>query len=315
MLRVTLLLLLCGLWASANAFDVQGHRGARGLAPENTLAAFGTALDLGVSTLELDVGLTRDGHVVVAHDRRLNPDITRDAQGRWLAQPGPPLHQLSLAELQRFDVGRINPTSRYAQNYAEQTARDGERIPTLAALFELVKKRGNSQVRFNIETKLTPLAADETAAPEVMVRALLAVVRQHGVQQRVSVQSFDWRSLKLVQQLAPEIPTVALTARQSFLDNVTSGEWTAGLRLQDHGGSLPRLVQASGAKVWSPFHGDLTPALLAEAQALGLKVLPWTVNAPEAIERFIDMKVDGLISDHPDRVLKALAQRGMPAQR
>ncbi len=95
-------------------FDLQGHRGARGLRPENTLAAFAHALSIGVTTLELDTAVTLDGVVVVSHDSELNPDITRDASGRWLAQPGPAIFALTFAELQRFDVGRTRPGSAYA---------------------------------------------------------------------------------------------------------------------------------------------------------------------------------------------------------
>lgn len=316
--RALLLLVLCALLGAgdeASAFDVQGHRGARGLAPENTLAGFRTALELGVSTLELDVGLTRDGHVVIAHDRLLNADITRDATGQWLAATGPALHTLSLAELQAHDVGRIRPGTRYAQTFAAQKAVDGERMPTLDALFELVKARGDTRVRFNIETKLSPRHPAETAGPEEMVAALLAAIERHGMATRVSVQSFDWRTLRLVQQRAPAMPTVALSSRNTTLDDGGSGGWTAGLKLADHGGSMPRLAKAAGAVVWAPNQNDLTPALLAEARALGLKVIPWTVNAPEAIERFIDWQVDGLISDHPERVLQALARRGIAPAR
>src|SRR6188472_3493310 len=97
----------------ALAFDLQGHRGARGLAPENTLPAFATALSLGVVTLELDTGITKDGVVVVSHDPYLNPDITRGPDGAWLKEKGPPLRTLTFAELQRYDFGRINPQSRY----------------------------------------------------------------------------------------------------------------------------------------------------------------------------------------------------------
>jgi glycerophosphoryl diester phosphodiesterase len=314
-LRKLLLCALLGIAPAALAFDVQGHRGARGLAPENTLAAFRTALELGVSTLELDVGLTRDGEVVIAHDRLLNPDITRDARGQWLAAPGPALHTLTLAEVQAFDVGRIRPDTRYAQTFAAQKPADGERMPTLAALFELVKARGDTRVRFNIETKLSPRHPDETATPVALVAALLAVVERHGMTSRVAVQSFDWRTLKLVQQRAPAMITVALTSRSNLQDGADTGAWTAGLRLADHDGSVPRLVKAAGARVWSPTQADLTPALLAEARALGLKVIPWTVNAPDAIERFIDWQVDGLISDHPERVLQALARRGIAPAR
>ncbi|HSQ72851.1 MAG TPA: glycerophosphodiester phosphodiesterase [Rubrivivax sp.] len=300
--------MLCG---SALAFDLQGHRGARGLAPENTLAGFRQALAIGVTTLELDVGVTADGHVVIAHDPRLNPDLARDASGAWLAAPGPPLSTLTLAELKRFDVGRIRPGTRYAQTCATQRGADGERVPTLASLFDLVRASGNDRVRFNIETKLSPLAPELTPEPEAFARALLEVVRRHGMAGRTTVQSFDWRTLRAVQRLAPELPIAALTARLQGVDNLGDARWTAGLRLEDHGGSVPRLVKALGASTWSPFHGELTEALLAEAHALGLQVVPWTVNDPERIARLLGWGVDGLISDHPDRVREALARRGM----
>lgn len=297
--------------APAAAFDLQGHRGTRGHAPENTLAAFRAALAMGVHTLELDVHVTRDGEVVITHDPRLNPAFTRDAQGRWIDEPGPAVIELTLAELQRLDVGRPKPGSRYAQQWPEQRSHDGEHLATLSALFEEVARRGAGVVRFNIETKLHPDAPALTPAAEPFAKAVLEVVRKHGMASRVTIQSFDWRTLAVVQRLAPEIPTVALSAQQRFLDNITDGRWTAGLTLAAHGGSVPRLVKASGAAIWSPFHGDLTEPLLAEARGLGLKVVPWTVNDPAIIERLLDWRVDGLISDYPDRVRSAMARRGM----
>ena len=308
-------LLVSVIGGGAAAFDLQGHRGARGVAPENTLAGFRQALAAGVTTLELDVGITADGHVVIAHDPRLNPDLTRDAGGAWLAAAGPALHALTLAELQRHDVGRIRPGTRYAETFAEQRPADGERVPTLAALFELVRAGGHDRVRFNIETKLTPLAPELTPDPEAFVRALLEVVQNHGMAGRVMVQSFDWRSLRAVQRLAPGLPIAALTARLPAIDNLGDSRWTAGLRLEDHGGSVPRLVRALGAPIWSPFHGHLTEEQLREAHALGLQVIPWTVNEPAQIERLIGWGVDGLISDHPGRVREAMAGRGMALPR
>jgi len=294
------------------AFDLQGHRGTRGLAPENSLTAFRTALALGVTTLELDVHVTRDGQVVIAHDPRLNPAFTRDAAGRWVEEPGTPIIQLDLAELQRYEIGRVRPGSRYAQQWSDRRGTDGEHVPTLSALFDEVKRRGADTVRFNIETKLQPDTPELTPAPEPYVRALLEVVPRHGMGARVTIQSFDWRSLAVVQRIAPTIPTVALSAQQKFLDNIADGRWTAGLQLAAHGGSVPKMVKAAGAAVWSPFHGDLSEALVGEAHALGLTVLPWTVNDPALIERLLDWRVDGLISDYPDRVRAAMARRGMP---
>jgi glycerophosphoryl diester phosphodiesterase len=293
--------------AGAAAFDVQGHRGARGLAPENTLAGFRAALAAGAATWELDIGLTRDGAVVVMHDRRLNPDTTRGRDGAWITPPGPTLATLTLAELQSHDVGRLRPGSRYAAAWPDQQAADGERVPTLDAVFELARREAPPTLRFNIETKLSPLAPDETASPEAMVDALMAVIARHGMAGRVTVQSFDWRTLALVQRRAPGIGTAALSAQRPEFDTIASGAWTAGLALAEHGGSVPKMVKALGAPVWSPQFRDLTPERLAEARSLGLKVVPWTVNETADIERLIAWGVDGLISDHPQRVVAALA--------
>ena len=313
-IAVTLMLTLLAA-ASAGAFDLQGHRGARGLAPENTLAAFSEALALGVTTLELDVGISRDGVLVVSHDRYLNADITRDAQGEFLATRGPVIASLPLAELQRYDVGRIKPGSAYARVFAEQRGRDGERIPTLAAVFDLAAKRG-ANVRFNIETKVSPLAADETLPPEPFVRALIAAIRRAKLADRVTIQSFDWRTLQIAQRQAPEIATVYLSNEQGAGDTVrraaTNGSpWLAGLSLAEHGGSLPRLVRAAGGRIWSPNFRDLTLQQVEEAHTLGLSVIAWTVNDMNDAARLLDWGVDGIISDYPDRLRALLKSRGM----
>src|SRR5918999_5398787 len=142
----------------AGSFDLQGHRGARGHAPENTLPGFERALAIGVDTLELDVGVTRDGVVVIHHDRRLNPDLARGPDGKWVTSPAPAIFSLTYEELQRYDVGRIRPGSEYARRFPHQKPIDGTPIPRLAQLFAIVPP----SVKFNIETKLVPDAPDET---------------------------------------------------------------------------------------------------------------------------------------------------------
>jgi len=308
-------LLLAGTLACAlpcAAFDLQGHRGARGLAPENTLAGLATALRIGVSTLEFDTGVSADGVLVLAHDPRLNPDFTRDAAGRWLEPPTPALHTLPLKALQAYNVGRLRPGTRYAETFSAQLPADGERMPTLDQVFEQVRRWGATQVRFNIESKISPLAPELAPSPERFAELLVQAVRRHGLAARVTLQSFDWRTLLAARALAPEIETVALTVQGPSLDNLADGRWTAGLRLQDHAGSVPRLVRAAGARTWSPQHQTLTRQTLQEAQALGLRVVPWTVNQSADIERLLDWGVDGLISDYPDRVRAALERRGLP---
>ncbi|MCP5153194.1 MAG: glycerophosphodiester phosphodiesterase [Ectothiorhodospiraceae bacterium] len=302
--------------SSAGAFDIQGHRGARGLAPENTLAGFRVALGIGVSTLELDTGITRDGVVVVAHDRALNPATTRDAAGRWLATAGPTLRSLSHAELLGFDVGRLDPASKYAARYPEQRAVDGEVIPRLADVLALGRLPGAEHLRFNIETKLDPRAPDETAPAEAFADRVVEVIRASGLATRATVQSFDWRTLRRVDAVAPEIETACLTVEQRWLDNVERGRpgasaWTAGLDVDDHGGSVPALVAAAGCEVWSPHHQMVDAASLADAHARGLRVVPWTVNEAERMRALIELGVDGLISDYPDRLREVVAAAGL----
>jgi glycerophosphoryl diester phosphodiesterase len=297
-------------------FDLQGHRGARALRPENTLAGFAHALEIGVTTLELDCGVTKDGVVVVSHDRALNPDHTRDDKGRFLVEPGPLIRELSYAELQRYDVGRLRPGSDYALSFPEQRPVDGERIPRLADVFALVRKSGNREVRFNIETKIDPTQPDSTVAPEAFAAALIEVIRAAGMESRTTIQSFDWRTLVQARKLAPEIAIVALTDQQPGEDTMEVGKpgasvWLGGFDVDDHGGSVPKTVKALGATVWSPHALDLNPALVAEAQALGLAVIPWTVNEPEHMERALALGIDGLITDQPDRLRGVLQAKGM----
>ncbi|MGA2957054.1 MAG: glycerophosphodiester phosphodiesterase [Thermodesulfobacteriota bacterium] len=303
------------LTSSALAFDLQGHRGARGLAPENTLPAFARALSLGVTALELDTAITKDGVVVISHDPSLNPDITRDKFGKWLEKPGPAIHSLTFDELQQFDVGRLKPYTNYAKLFPEQKAVDGTRIPKLADLFALSKKSGNDQVRFNIEIKVSPLKPSETLDPETSAKMVVEMIRKEAMEARVSILSFDWRTLQAVQKIAPEIPTVYISIQQRAFDTIAADNpggspWTAGFQHKNHG-SVPRMVKAAGGRTWSPYFGDLTEAKLKEAHDLGIKVVVWTVNEPAQIKKMLDLGVDGIISDRPDLVRQVMAERGM----
>jgi glycerophosphoryl diester phosphodiesterase len=300
----------------AVAFDLQGHRGARGLRPENTLAAFAHAMAIGVTTLETDLAVTKDHVLVISHDPLLNPDIVRGPDGRWLAAQGPAIRTFTLAELKRYDVGRLNPQSKYARQFPEQRPEDGERFPTLFELFELTRAAGRP-VRFNIETKITPANPDETVDPTTYARLTVEAVRKAGLSDAVTIQSFDWRTLIEAKKIAPAIGTVCLTSESENLDTVQrkSGKpspWHAGLDLGAHGGSLPRLVKAAGCGTWSPFWRNVTPELVAEAHSVGVTVLPWTVNDTADMTRLIDLKVDGLITDYPDRARKVMGERGLP---
>jgi glycerophosphoryl diester phosphodiesterase len=216
--------------------------------------------------------------VVVHHDRRLNPDVARGADGRWVSAPAPTVFSLAFADLQSYDVGRIRPGSEYAQRFPHQKPLDGTRIPRLEQVLRL-----SPAVKFNIETKLSAKAPDETLPPEPFARALIAEVRSAGVAARTTIQSFDFRTLEVVQREAPEI-------RTAYLTNGQKGE------------AVPRMVHRLGGAIWSPNFEDLDARALGAARELGVRVVVWTVNEPADIARMKDMRVDGIISDYPDRV-------------
>lgn len=306
--------IVMSLSGSAWALDLQGHRGARGLAPENTLPGFATALSIGVSTLELDVNVTKDGHLVVGHDPVLQPHLAR-LDGKWIAAPGPVVWQTPLVELRRYDVGRLNPNTRYGQTYPEQKPVDGTRMPLLADVFGLAEKSGNRDVWFNIETKLNPAKPNESAPPTVFAAAVVEAIRKAGLASRSNIQSFDWRTLVEAAKLAPDIARASLTIEGGNFDTIQRGRpgpspWLAGLDADDYA-TTPQLVKASGSTIWSPFWRNLTPELVREAHALGLKVIPWTVNDQADMAGLIDMKVDGIITDYPDRLRTVMQSRGL----
>ncbi|MGA7073747.1 glycerophosphodiester phosphodiesterase [Bradyrhizobium sp.] len=297
-----------------SAFDIEAHRGGRALFPENTLVSFANALSMGVDTLELDVGVTRDGMLVISHERGLNPDLARGADGKYVAAPGTPFVQLSLDEVKQFDVGQIRPGSTYAAQFPDQHAVPGTRIPTLKELIDLVRRSGDGHVRLNVETKIDPNHPDESPSPARFVALLLDLLRTEKFEDRVMVQSFDWRTLQLVQKLAPKVPTVYLTVqggRDPTVFSDRASEWTAGFNPAEHGRSIPRTIKAAGGAIWSPYARDLTPALVTESHALGLKTVAWTANQPEDIAHLIEMGVDGIISDRPDLLRKVAGEKGI----
>lgn len=295
----------------AHAFDLQGHRGARGLAPENTLPSWRKALEIGVDTIECDMAITKDDVVVVHHDLWLNPDLTRGPDGKWLEARGPAIRGLTFEELQRYDVGRIKPGTKYAADFPHQASADGTRIPRLSDLFDLVKQSGDAKVGFDCETKLSPLEPDATLPPEAFARRVVAEIRKHGMAARTMVQSFDWRTLQVIQKEAPEIRTMYLSSPRTLKAEADGkpSPWLAGIAPESHGGTVPRAVKAAGGRIWAPNQTYLTPELLAEARALGIVVIPWTVNDPKMMAKLLDMGVDGIISDRPDLVKEELARR------
>lgn len=308
-------------------FDLEAHRGGRDARPENTLVSFAYALELGVQTLELDLQLTRDGHLVVSHNPFLSPALTRGADGQYVTAMTYDLRTMSLDEIKRFDVGVMNPAAGdyYALHGRTQLPVPGTKIPTLDEVFELVQAYGNTAVTLNIETKSYADPLDPAHAhspdPAQFVRAIYEVVEKYQMEQRVFLQSFDWRTLEAMHALAPDITLVALCCEQPSWGRVEGcylkiGEaapspWLGGLNINDYHGDYVRAAKDAHADVVSPYWEELSPQLLHEAHALGLKVVPWTVNDPKDMGVLIDLGVDGMISDRPWILRDVLLKRGL----
>jgi len=294
----------------AKHIDIIGHRGAAGLAPENTLSAFKKACEIGVDAVELDVLLTADDKIVVHHDYNLNPEIARTADGEWVSGPGPVIRDLTLANLKTYDVGRLKPGTRYSRRYPEQQPVDGEHIPTLGAVISLLKAKCDPATQLWAEIKTNPEKPDFTPAPETVADAVVQLLHLQKFAERVRILSFDWRTLVHIQKLAPEIPTVYLSLEGKSLNNIKAGRpgaspWMAGLDIDGFNGSIPQAVKAAGGRCWAPYYKHLTNDLLNEAHALGIKVFVWTPDKRSDMVRLIEMGVDGIITNRPD-ILKSV---------
>jgi glycerophosphoryl diester phosphodiesterase len=313
-LILPVLLIPGALWADpVPDFDVQAHRGGRALRPENTLAAFAHAIDLGADALEMDLAVTRDRVLVVSHDYRLNPMITRGPDGEFIEENARILiRDLAFQQLQRYTVGEIRRGSEYWYSFREQVAIPEERIPSLARVFELADSMGADSLHFNLEIKTYPPFPEYTIGYNEFVGLVLASIRKHGLEARVTIQSFDWRTLEAVKELAPDIPVACLTVTNFSIDGAwynlqPGGEgpspWLAGLDFDDYG-SIPALVHAFGADILSPYYREIDQQDVEEAHRLGLKVIPWTVNDKRTMKKLIDWGVDGVITDTPDSLIQ-----------
>lgn len=270
---------------SLPVFDKEGHRGCRGLMPENTIPAMLKAIELGVTTLEMDVVITADKRVIVSHEPFFNHEITIKPTGEWVQESEERLlniFNMTYAQTQKYDVG-LKPHPRFPLQQKIKTTK-----PLLADLIDDVEAavilERSPKVYYNIETKTQP-ATDGIfhPAPEEFVKLLMQVVIEKKIERRVIIQSFDFRTLQVVHKNYPNVFTAALVEdfdKRSLAEQMNTLGFTPS--------------------VYSPHYSLVTDQLIKECHALNMKVIPWTVNDKPAIDRLKEMGVDGIISDYPD---------------
>ena len=306
-------------------FDLQAHRGGLGLVVENTLPAFANALELGVSTLELDVQITEDGSAVVTHDRKVTgakcldttPAFEGDAEYPYV---GDYVKNLTLDQVRTLDCGTLAQAA-----FPGQETHPGAPMPLLDEVFDLVNDYRAHGVKLNIETKVEAGAPQETAPREAFVAAVVADIREARISRQVTIQSFDWGSLMLMNEAAPELPIVALT-NYTFLQTGQAGAspWLGGIDIDDFGGDPIAAVDSFGADAFSPVHGTpqnggvddpgyvpyVTEAMVEHAHDFGIEVVPWTVDDEATMRKLIDDGVDGIITDYPNVLREVMADYG-----
>ncbi len=288
----------------SRSFLLQGHRGARGLFPENTLEGFAATIALGVDSIELDIAITRDGVPVVLHDPTLDPDITREPDGGWIGESGIRVRDLTAAEIARYDVGRLRPGSALAGRHPDQAPADGARIPTLAAVFA-----ATPGTVLDVELKSRPDQPGMTVGPEEMAERVLACAEAEGATDRTVIRSFDWRGLRHLRRIRPALPLVWLTSPSTEAEPALW--WDIAAPESTEAAIAAEAEGAPWRPVWAPEHGRLDRARLGRAQSLGLGVIPWTVNERAEMDRLIAWGADGLCTDRPDRARAAMQAAGL----
>lgn len=271
--------------SSTYDFDLQGHRGARGLAPENTLEAFQKALELGVNTLELDLVMSKDGQIVVSHEPWMNTDICLDPDGKSFEKDSEKqynLYQMTYEEIRGFDCGsKFNPA------FPEQTLESTYK-PLLKEVLQMADSIGKNhgmKVNFNIEIKSLPEGDDlYHPKPEVFVKHVMDLLHQEVELEKVNLQSFDFRVLKELNKSYPEVRLAALV----YQDDLETALEQLGF--------VP--------EIYSPYFQLVDKSMVDASHAKGMKLIPWTVNEPEQMKSLLLLGVDGLITDYPDRALK-----------
>ena len=320
--------------AGGSSVDIQAHRGGLGLRPESSLAAFTNALQLGVTTLELDVQITEDGRAVVTHDRQTNPVVCRDTGPAVLGDPefpyvGKLVKNLTVTQLSMLDCGTRRPADPRDDPVVDtQIPVPGARIAQLDDVFALVHKvgaGGDHGVRLNVETKVEAGAPDETAPREQFVQVTVDAVRRAGLIGNMSIQSFDWGALKRVREIEPRLAIVALVDPVLLqIGRPGASPWLGGIDIDDFAGDPVRAAKSFDADAISPMHGQpqtgsvldagyrpyTTVEMVNAAHATGMRVIPWTVNDIATMRHLIDIHVDGIITDYPDRLRDLLRARG-----
>ena len=308
-----------------DVFDLEAHRGGRDIRPENTLYSYAYAIELGATSIECDMQLTKDGQIVMSHNPILNSDITRDENGNYIENNKYDIRLMTVDELKKFDVGVMDPNcGEYYDLHGKTQFTYDAKIPTLEELMQLIQSYGDKNIVLNIETKSYPDPASagykNNADPKKFVEVFNNIVKKYDMEDRVVLQSFDWQTLIEMKKLNPNISTSALWQEQPSWGRDSESlrryekkksPWLGGLDIKDYQGNPVKAAHAIGADIISPYYTEISKQDVDEAHSLGMKVVSWTVNNEKDMNMLLDMGVDGIISDKPWLLKQVLEKRNI----
>lgn len=308
-----------------DVFDLEAHRGGRDVRPENTLYSYAYAIELGATSIECDMQLTKDGQIVMSHNPILNSDITRDENGNYIENNKYDIRLMTVDELKKFDVGVMDPNcGEYYDLHGKTQFTYDAKIPTLEELMQLIQSYGDKNIVLNIETKSYPDPASagykNNADPKKFVEIFNNIVKKYDMEDRVVLQSFDWQTLIEMKKLNPNISTSALWQEQPSWGRDSESlrryekkksSWLGGLDIKDYQGNPVKAAHAIGADIISPYYTEISKQDVDEAHSLGMKVVPWTVNNEKDMNMLLDMGIDGIISDKPWLLKQVLEKRNI----
>ena len=288
-----------------NHIKIYGHRGARGVLPENTLDSFQYLFDNDIKAYETDILISKDLIPVITHDFRLSPSMTKDSEGNWLEKEDVKIIDLTYDQISKFEVGSLNKLTKYGRRFLNQKKLPNQKIPKLSQLLDLTTKNNNSNLIINLEIKSTPVQENLTPPPEVLAKIVIEEVNKSSLINKIIYSSFDWRVLREIKNYNSEIPRAYLTQNQRNIYD--QSPWMDFTPLHNNV-DLPKLIKAHGGKAWHPYHKNINEKNIKIAQSENLPVNVWTVNKEKDMLRMIDYGVDGIMTDYPVQ-LKELCEK------
>ena len=281
---------------------IYGHRGARGVLPENTLESFEYLFENNIRAYETDILISKDNIPVITHDFKLDPSYTKDVNGNWIEDENIKIIDLTYEEILKYDVGTLNKLSRYGRKFINQKSLDNQKIPKLSDLLKLSSDNKFDDLLINLEIKSTPIEEGLTPSPEEMVKIVIDEVGRSNLSDKIIYSSFDWRVLREIKERDPKIPRAHLTsgAKGKIYDK---SPWLDFTPLHSEV-ELPKLIKALGGSAWHPNYKDVNKEIIEISRNEGLPVNVWTVNKEQDMLRMIDYGVDGIMTDYPLKLME-----------